>query len=123
MIRELMAVGFGGAAGSIVRYLLSGGILAGQTLLGFPAGTFTVNAAGSLLIGILLEASVSETLGWLLIVGFCGGFPTFSTFSADTVRLLRAGCYNAAAVYVALSVAVCIVFAALGMWIGTTFRN
>ena len=123
MIRELMAVGFGGAAGSIVRYLLSGGILAGQTLLGFPAGTLTVNAAGSLLIGILLEASVSETLGWLLIVGFCGGFTTFSTFSADTVRLLRAGCYNAAAVYVALSVAVCIVFAALGMWIGTTFRN
>ena len=123
MIRELMAVGFGGAAGSIVRYLLSGGILAGQTLLGFPAGTFTVNAAGSLLIGILLEASVSETLGWLLIVGFCGGFTTFSTCSADTVRLLRAGCYNAAAVYVALSVAVCIVFAALGMWIGTTFRN
>ena len=121
MIRELMTVGFGGAAGSIVRYLLSGGILAGQTLLGFPAGTFTVNAAGSLLIGILLEASVSETLGWLLIVGFCGGFTTFSTFSADTVRLLRAGCYNAAAVYVALSV--CIVFAALGMWIGTTFRN
>ena len=123
MIRELMTVGFGGAAGSIVRYLLSGGFLAGQTLLGFPAGTFTVNAAGSLLIGILLEASVSETLGWLLIVGFCGGFTTFSTFSADTVRLLRAGCYNAAAVYVALSVAVCIVFAALGMWIGTTFRN
>ena len=123
MIRELMTVGFGGAAGSIVRYLLSGGILAGQTLLGFPAGTFTVNAAGSPLIGILLEASVSETLGWLLIVGFCGGFTTFSTFSADTVRLLRAGCYNAAAVYVALSVAVCIVFAALGMWIGTTFRN
>ena len=123
MIRELMTVGFGGAAGSIVRYLLSGGILAGQTLLGFPAGTFTVNAAGSLLIGILLEASVSETLGWLLIVGFCGGFTTFSTCSADTVRLLRAGCYNAAAIYVALSVAVCIVFAALGMWIGTTFRN
>ena len=123
MIRELMAVGFGGAAGNIVRYLLSGGILAGQTLLGFPAGTFTVNAAGSLLIGILLEATSSETLGWLLIVGFCGGFTTFSTFSADTVRLLRAGCYNAAAIYVALSVAVCIVFAALGMWIGTTFRN
>ena len=123
MIRELMAVGFGGAAGSIVRFLLSGGILAGQTLLGFPAGTFTVNAAGSLLIGILLEATSSETLGWLLIVGFCGGFTTFSAFSADTVRLLRAGCYNAAAIYVALSVAVCIVFAALGMWIGTTFRN
>ena len=122
MIRELLAVGCGCAAGSIVRYLLSGGIMAGQTLLGFPAGTFTVNAAGSLLIGILLEATSSETLGWLLIVGFCGGFTTFSTFSADAVRLLRAECYTAAA-YVGLSVAVCIVFAAAGMWIGTTFRN
>ena len=79
--------------------------------------------AGSLLIGILLEATSSETLGWLLIVGFCGGFTTFSTFSADAVRLLRAECYTAAAAYVGLSVAVCIVFAAAGMWIGTTFRN
>ena len=123
MIRELLAVGCGGAAGSIVRFQLYGGIMAGQTLLGFPAGTFTVNAAGSLLIGILLEATSSETLGWLLIVGFCGGFTTFSTFSADAVRLLRAECYTAAAAYVGLSVAVCIVFAAAGMWIGTTFRN
>ena len=122
MIRELLAVGCGGAAGSSGRYLLSGGIMAGQTLLGFPAGTFTVNAAGSLLIGILLEATSSETLGWLLIVGFCGGFTTFSTFSADAVRLLRAECYTAAA-YVGLSVAVFIVFAAAGMWIGTTFRK
>ena len=89
MIRELIAVGFGGAAGSIVRYLLSGGILAGQTLLGFPAGTFTVNAAGSLLIGMLLETTNSAAAGWLLIAGFCGGFTTFSTFSADAVRLLR----------------------------------
>ena len=80
MIRELLAVGCGGAAGSIVRYLLSGGIMAGQ-------------------------------------------FTTFSTFSADAVRLLRAECYTAAAAYVGLSVAVCIVFAAAGMWIGTTFRN
>ena len=54
MIRELFAVGLGGAAGSIVRYMLSVWLLGGHTLLGFPAGTFTVNAAGSLLIGILL---------------------------------------------------------------------
>ena len=80
MIRELMAVGFGGAAGSIVRYLLSGGILAGQTLLGFPAGTFTVNAAGSLLIGILLEASVSETLGWLSSWDSAEASPPFRPF-------------------------------------------
>ena len=123
MIRELLAVGFGGAAGSIARYLLSGGMLAGQTLFGFPAGTFTVNALGSLLIGVLLEATESQTLGWLLIVGFCGGFTTFSTFSADAVRLLRAECYGPAALYIGSSVVVCIAFAALGMWMGTTLKN
>ena len=58
MIRELFAVGLGGAAGSIVRYMLSVWLLGGHTLLGFPAGTFTVNAAGSLLIGILLTSAV-----------------------------------------------------------------
>ena len=112
MIRELFAVGLGGAAGSIVRYMLSVWLLGGHTLLGFPAGTFTVNAAGS------LETTNSAAAGWLLIAGFCGGFTTFSTFSADAVRLLRAGDYGPATAYIALSVAVCIAFAALGMWIG-----
>ena len=102
MIRELFAVGLGGAAGSIVRYMLSVWLLGGHTLLGFPAGTFTVNAAGSLLIGILLETTNSAAAGWLLIA----------------VRLLRAGDYGPATAYIALSVAVCIAFAALGMWIG-----
>lgn len=66
-----------------------------------------------------LRASASQ----LLVVGFCGGFTTFSTFSADAVRLLRAGDYGPAAAYVALSVAVCIAFAALGMWIGAQLKN
>ncbi len=117
MIRELFAVGLGGAAGSIVRYMLFVMAAGGHTLLGFPAGTFAVNAAGSLLIGILLEPRLSAAAGWLLIAGFCGGFTTFSTFSADAVRLLRAGNYGPAAAYIALSVVTCIAFAALGMWI------
>ena len=123
MIRELFTVGLGGAAGSIVRYMLSAWLLAGHTILGFPTGTFTVNAAGSLLIGILLEATTSTTAGWLLIVGFCGGFTTFSTFSADAVRLLRAGDYGPATAYIALSAVVCIAFAALGMWIGAQVKS
>ncbi|WP_064974313.1 fluoride efflux transporter CrcB [Alistipes provencensis] len=123
MIRELLAVGLGGAAGSVVRYMLSAWLLAGHTLLGFPAGTFAVNALGSLLIGILLEATSSAAAGWLLIVGFCGGFTTFSTFSADAVRLLRAGDYGPAAAYIALSAGVCIAFAALGMWAGAQLKN
>lgn len=123
MIREIITVGLGGAAGSIVRYLVSYGLLAGHTLLGFPAGTFTVNAAGSLVIGFLLALAPSASASQSLVVGFCGGFTTFSTFSADAVRLLRAGDYGPAAAYVALSVAVCIAFAALGMWIGAQLKN
>ena len=104
-------------------YAISCWMLAGHTLLGFPAGTFAVNAAGSLLIGILLESLSSAAAGWLLVTGFCGGFTTFSTFSADAVRLLRAGDYGPAAAYIVLSAAVCIAFAALGMWIGHLSRN
>ena len=118
MIREIVAVGIGGALGSMSRYLVSYVWLVEQSLLGFPAGTFTVNAAGSLLMGFLLEILGAGTASWLLSVGFCGGFTTFSTFSADAVRLLRAGDYGPATAYIALSVAVCIAFAALGMWIG-----
>lgn len=123
MIREILAIGGGGALGSIARYLLSGCLLAGHTLWGFPAGTFAVNAAGSLLIGILLATLSSQTATWLLVVGFCGGFTTFSTFSADAVRLLKEGCYGPALAYVAASVCVCIAFAALGLYLGTFIKH
>ncbi len=123
MIRALFCVGLGGAAGSVARYLLSTWTLGGQTILGFPAGTFVVNAAGSLLIGILLQTLTSSTAGWLLVTGFCGGFTTFSTFSADTVRLLRAGDYGPAAGYVVLSVGVCLAFTMLGMYLGSQAKG
>lgn len=96
MIREIVAVGIGGALGSMSRYLVSYVWLAEQSLLGFPAGTFTVNAAGSLLMGFLLEMLGAGTASWLLSVGFCGGFTTFSTFSSDVVRMLKSGDYTAA---------------------------
>ena len=79
MIRELIAVGLGGAAGSMARYALSYGVLAGHTLLGFPAGTFAVNAVGSLLIGILLEglsSSAADLLGRCRAAAAGRGFRT-----------------------------------------------
>lgn len=123
MIRELVAVGAGGAAGCIARYLLSGVLLGGATLLGFPAGTFAVNALGSLLIGTVLGYTDSATATELLAVGFCGGFTTFSTFSVDTLRLVRSACWGTAALYIGLSLLVCVACAALGMWIGTLLKN
>ena len=99
MIREFLAVGIGGAAGSMARHALSGLVAAGCLAGGFPVGTFAVNAAGSLLIGAVTGYASQQALVPLLAgVGFCGGFTTFSTFSADTVRLLRGGEYGTAAV-------------------------
>ena len=123
MIRELFAVGLGGAAGSIVRYVLSVWLLGGHTLLGFPAGTFTVNAAGSLLIGILLETTNSAAAGWLLIAGFCGGFTTFSTFSSDVVRMLKSGDYTAAGLCIALNFAACVCCILLGAALGRLLKR
>ena len=123
MIRELFAVGLGGAAGSIVRYMLSVWLLGGHTLLGFPAGTFTVNAAGSLLIGILPETTNSAAAGWLLIAGFCGGFTTFSTFSSDVVRMLKSGDYTAAGLCIALNFAACVCCILLGAALGRLLKR
>ncbi|MEG2613134.1 MAG: fluoride efflux transporter CrcB [Alistipes sp.] len=124
MIRELLTVGIGGAVGSMARYLLSYKILTEYMLWGFHTGTFVVNVAGSLLIGLVLgAASDSMWFTRLVVIGFCGGFTTFSTFSVDALRLLRDGEYATAGLYMGLSVVVCVVCAALGMWIGEILKN
>lgn len=107
MIKELAAVAVGGALGSAARYLISYAWLSGLTLGGLPAGTFAVNVAGSMLIGFLAETLNSSMAVWLLCVGFCGGFTTFSTFSADFIRLVRTGNTAGAVIYAAATVALC----------------
>ncbi len=123
MIRELLAAGCGGALGAMSRYLLSGVVLAGVTWAGFPVGTFAVNALGSLLIGFFMKSVSSSVVMTLLTVGFCGGFTTFSTFSADALKLLRGGDYSTMALYIAMSVAVCMICVSIGMWLGTLLKN
>ena len=115
MIKELIAVAAGGALGSAARYLISYSWLAGLTVGGLPAGTFTVNVVGSMLIGFLAEALNSSMAVWLLCVGFCGGFTTFSTFSAD-----RTGNHTAALLYVIVTVAVCALGTLAGAKMATT---
>ena len=89
----------GGAVGAPSRYLLDGYIQS-KTDSRFPWGTLTINAVGSLLLGLLtglaLEHGLSETTKVVLGTGFCGAFTTFSTFSFETVRLAGEGATNAA---------------------------
>lgn len=107
----LLYVGLGGAAGSILRYVLGG---AAQRAMhaGFPYGTLFVNVAGCFLVGVLIKLFLNveppASLRALLVVGFCGGFTTFSTFTSETIGLAESGAYLRAAVYVALSLALCL---------------
>jgi len=108
MIRTLLLVGTGGFLGSISRYLASR-FLQNTIPSSFPYGTFFVNIAGCLLIGIIYgfsERSSLLTPGWKLFLaaGFCGGFTTFSTFANENLALLRDGEFFYFFLYTGLSV-------------------
>ncbi len=111
-------IALGGAAGSLLRYLV-GGAVQRMSAGGFPIGTMFVNVSGCFLIGILvrqfLNMQISPELRALLIVGFCGGYTTFSTFSAETLGLIEGGEYGRAAGYVTLSVVLCLTATLMGM--------
>ena len=106
------------ALGAILRYLL--GLLPYQG--SFPFKTWAINLVGSFLIGWL-----SARLGrqaWfpgdqlLLITGLCGGFTTFSTFSLENLKLLQAGHYFQALLYMASSLVLGLACVALGYYLG-----
>ena len=114
----ILAIAVGGGIGSVARYLFT---LWCERLLGedFPYGIFLANIIGSFAIGIcfviLLErAALPEIARSLLMVGFLGGFTTFSTFSLQTIGMLQAGRWLEAGVYIFGSVLLSI----LGAWAG-----
>ena len=87
-----LLVVLGGAAGAPLRYLADRAVQArhGAGLpYVFPWGTFTVNAAGSLLLGVLTGAAVSAPAYALLGTGLCGALTTYSTLSYETARLIQ----------------------------------
>ncbi len=125
MWSNLLWVGLGGFAGSVLRYGVGVGIAALASLreggMRFPVATLAVNVAGSLLIGMLMRYAEQGSAQHLLsVVGFCGGFTTFSAFSLESVRLLRDGHTSTALLYIGASLVLCIGAAFLGMTIKTT---
>jgi CrcB protein len=93
-MKELIIVGFGGFVGAISRYFVSGWF---QNISNsqFPFGTLAVNGIGSLIIGFLAgifqHAIISPEMRLFITIGFLGAFTTFSTFSYETVMLLKSG--------------------------------
>ncbi len=121
-------VAAGGALGSLARAWLS--VLA-VSLLGpqFPWGTIGINILGSFVIALFggLTAAdgrlpASDDIRAFVMVGICGGFTTFSSFSLQTFDLARDGRVGLALANVAISVVVCIAAAAFGFWAATALN-
>jgi fluoride exporter len=112
-------IGLGSALGGVSRHGL--GLLIAQRMgQSFPWGTLAVNVLGSLAIGVcgaLLASSSRSNLNLMrefVMIGFLGGFTTFSAFSLQTLQLLRDGKPGAAFLNVGVSIALCL----LAVWIG-----
>ena len=112
----------GGAFGTGARYLL-GGVVARWAGPDFPYGTLLINVLGSFLIGVVQQVGLTsllipDTLRLVLAVGVMGGFTTYSSFSYETIRLLEAGSWMAATLYVVLTTALCLACCAAGLSLG-----
>jgi CrcB protein len=119
---EYLWIALGSALGGVARYWLSG-MIADRLGKVFPWNTLAVNVTGSFVIGVIAAAAGSESridphlrpfVVQFLMVGICGGYTTFSSFSLQTLNLLQEGQWLYAGVNVLLSVALCLV----GVWVG-----
>ncbi len=113
---RVLAVGIGGAVGSMLRYVLSG--LVQRSAVSFPIGTICVNVLGCLAIGFLSErmtvAAIDPAYRAGVLIGVLGGFTTFSTFAFESLRLAEEREFGLAALNVTTSVASCLLAAWLG---------
>lgn len=102
-IKLLLIVGIGSFIGGVLRYAISF-LMQGRTDGTFPWGTFSVNIIGCLLIGLLYffveKQSINYGMRLFVIIGILGGFTTFSSFSLESVSLLKNGFYSTGIIYV-----------------------
>ncbi len=113
-------VGLGGAIGSVARFWISGIVAEryGQT---FPFGTLAVNVTGSLIIGVFAALTdpegrwlVSPSFRQFIMIGICGGYTTFSSFSLQTLALAQDGEWFRAIANAIASLALCL----FAVWLG-----
>jgi len=111
MTQTLVAIFVGGGLGSLARFGVSKAVL--RFFDGaFPLGTFCANILSCVVMALALawfsKENTSDSMKALVLIGFCGGFSTFSTFSFETIQLIKDDYFWLAAVNVLMSVAVCL---------------
>lgn len=118
-LTSCLIVMLGGALGTLARYVVS--VLAAPISRSLPWGTILINASGSFLIGFFGTLTlaqgrfpVSDNLRLFVMIGVCGGYTTFSSFSLQTLDLLRSDALLRAGLNILLSVALCLAAIALG---------
>jgi fluoride exporter len=118
-------IAFGGALGSIARYWTAVAVarLTGES---FPWGTLLINIVGSFVIAYFGASTLptgvrpaSIEMRLFVMVGICGGFTTFSSFSMQTIDLLRGGEAARAVVYIVGSVAICLAGTMFGLYLAS----
>jgi len=118
-MKLVLLIGTGSFLGGSFRYLLSQAVQ-GRFLSSYPYGTFTVNIIGCFIIGVVFALSGRYNLSpeWRLFLatGICGGFTTFSSFSFETLAMLREGQYLYGLFYIGSS----IFFGLLAVYLGMT---
>ena len=115
---KYLIIALGGAIGSMLRFW-AGGYVSGPLGTRFPYGTFVINVTASFLIGFIMtvlaeRTHLSPSWRYLLVIGFLGGYSTFSSFEYETFRVFEDGEFLIAAMNIALSVGVGFV----AVWIG-----
>ncbi len=120
IVTKYLLVSIGGALGTAARYWVSG-VVANHFGETFPWGTLIINVSGSLVIGFFATLTgpdgrvfVSTETRQFVMLGICGGFTTFSSFSLQTLNLARDGEFGWALANIGFSVALCLA----AVWIG-----
>ena len=124
-------IALGGALGSVGRYWLSG-LVANRFGETFPWGTLVINVTGSFVIGIIgalaspegrMDSQSRAFATQFLMIGVCGGYTTFSSFSWQTLRLLQDREWLYAGGNVILSVILCMIAVWLGYALGSAMNS